>query len=187
MKTRILIFVLTLFCLRAHGKQSDFITYDSLVKSDYSDHVQSFNQLMGRVKIHSLLEFGLGHGTKFFLDHADTVTSVELLLPHQTEEWYNKYLQLYQDYDNWEPLLYRGSSALQKADAISGGELKDPSLTDGTYLLELKKLCNDLFSKKSYEVAFIDPGIHIRGDLVNELFDRVDIIVAHNTNSVVDA
>src|SRR6185436_4526858 len=57
---------------------------------------------------------------------------------------------------------------------------QDPIENDGTYLLEIKLLCDDLFRHKTYDVAFVDPGVAIRGSIVSELFGRVDIIVAHD-------
>ena len=60
---------------------------------------------------------------------------------------------------------------------------KDPSFYDATYILELKEICDELFAKKAFEVAFVAPEFHMRGDLVNELFGRTPIIVAHATNN----
>ncbi len=195
MKTKILIFVLCLFSLTAHSNPSDFLTDDYLINDDYTDHIENFKRLMGPIHIHSFLEFGLGYGTKFFLDHCDEVTSLEFVLPdpsiepcdrcarlYESDRWYNQCLQLFEEYANWHPLLCLSSPFIQEADIISHQKSQDPALIDASYLLELKYLCDELFSKKTYEMAFVDPGIHMRGDLVNELFGRVPIIVAHDTN-----
>ncbi len=60
----------------------------------------------------------------------------------------------------------------------------DPALYDANYLLELKALCNDTLKNQPCEVAVINSSMPLRGDLVNELFDRVPIIVAHETNKI---
>lgn len=168
----------SLFCIEVEE-----LTYDYLVQSPYTDHVQHFKKLFQQTKVNSFLEFGIGLGTKYFLDHCNEVTSYEIIMPDQTDEWFNLSCDLYKDhYDHWNPILKRGSDALHSANILSYRDRLDPSLHDATYLLDLKNYCDEIFAGKQYDVAFVDPGFHMRADLVNELFDRVPIIVAHDTN-----
>ncbi len=163
--------------------EAEDLTYEQLVDSSYTDHVQHFQKLFRYAKVRSLLEFGVGYGTKYFLDNCKEVTSCEILFPKQKADWFEQTKFLFRGYKNWTPLLKRVSKSFKSADKIARQEQKNPALQDAAYLTELKKICDDLFRKNSYDVAFVDPGFHMRGDLVNELFDRAAIIVAHDTNA----
>ncbi len=177
------LFLILLFaCAQLFSVQVSDLTYEKLVASGYTDHVQHFQKLFQHHKVRSFIEFGLGYGTKYFLDNCEQVTSVEILLPSQSRYWADHTISLLQGYTNWTPIVRNGSQNLQTANSLAAVEYKDPALYDSSYLLELKEICNELFRDKEYEVAFVDPGFHMRGDLVNELFDRVPIIVAHDTN-----
>lgn len=158
------------------------LTYEFLESSVYTDHVQHFKKLFSIVKVHSFLEFGVGYGTKYFLDHCDTVTSCEIILPDQTAHWFDHTREVYAQYKNWTPILKYGSPAMQNANVICYQKYQDPEHYQRDYLSELQGICNELFANKTFDVAFVDPGFHMRGDLVNELFHRVPIIAAHDTN-----
>ena len=49
-----------------------------------------------------LLEFGLGEGTEYLLDNAGEVTSVEISLGEFNRGWYNRCMEKYSGYKNWE-------------------------------------------------------------------------------------
>lgn len=157
-------------------------TYEDLASDPWTDHVQHFAKLFKIMKVHSFLEFGLGDGTKYFLDNCDKVTSAELLGSYRydsNKRWYDSCLRLYHSYSNWSPCLYKCSTAIDKAVALSCRDI-DPVSVDPAYLNDIKVICDDIFSKDTFDVAFVDAGITVRGDIVNELFNRVDIIVAHD-------
>ena len=181
-KKNFLVFVFVVFCIPLFSVSLNDINYTFLRNDPHTDHVQHFQKLFQRTQIHSFLEFGLGYGTKYFLDNCEEVTSCEIILPNQTTEWFDHSTDLFQEYSNWIPILKRGSPALQYANTLCLRDSKDPALYDATYLLELKEICDEIFKDKQFEVAFVDPGFHMRGDLINELFDRVPIIIAHDTN-----
>lgn len=163
--------------------KAEELTYEKLVESVYTDHVQHFQKLFAHMKVRSFIEFGVGYGTKYFLDHCQEVTSCEILFPKQKTDWFDESKLLFAKYKNWTPILKRGSKNFKIADKIARQERINPALKNASYLKELKQICNELFAKKSYDVAFVDPGFHMRGDLVRELFNRVPIIVAHDTNA----
>lgn len=158
------------------------INYDRLVSNPYTDHVQHLEKLFRHANVNSCLEFGLGYGTKYLLEQCGDVTSCEIILPEQATDWFDHTKDLLRGYQNWTPILKHGSSSLQHANVLCSQERKDPALYNAAYLLELKDVCDELFKNKQFDMAFVDPGFHMRGDLVNELFDRVPIIVAHDTN-----
>lgn len=158
------------------------IIYENLVQNPYFNSVPRIKQIFEKTHIKSFLEFGFGYGTKYLLDYSGEVTSYEIILPDQTDEWFKKPVILFRNYKNWTPILKHGSQALQKANILSGIHGKDPALEDATYLIELKDICDEIFANKQFDIVLIDPGFHMRGDLVNELFQRVPIIVVHDTN-----
>jgi hypothetical protein len=161
----------------------DEIDYQFLLYSNpVTDHVQHFKKLFEAANISSMIEFGVGYGTKYFLDNCGRVASCEIVLPNQSDQWFKDTVVLFQKYSNWTPILKYGSVAMQKANEISiQGQI--PALQDTIYLVEMKGLCNELFSSQEYELAFVDPGFHMRADLVTELFGRVPIIAAHDTST----
>jgi len=154
---------------------------DSLISNGSIDHVQHFKKLFENIKIKSFLEFGLGSGSEYFLDNCEEVTSCSITLQSQGLYWRER-TDLVHRYSNWTPILKYGGVALQQANLLCSRDFKDPALYDGAYLLELKDICDDLLKDKQFEVVFVNPDFHMRGDLVNELFDRVPVIVARDTN-----
>lgn len=158
------------------------ITYESMKDDPYTDHVRVFKQLFDRVEISSMVEFGLGVGTKFFLDNVDRVISIEMLCADQTDEWYNYCIELYKGYSNWSQNLFQGSSLITWANrAVIRGE--DPALVNPAYLLELEQAVS-IALVQPVELVFVDCDVHNRGDIVNLLFNKVDIIVAHDTKTL---
>ncbi|MES2122830.1 MAG: hypothetical protein V4492_08665 [Chlamydiota bacterium] len=161
-----------------------FVTHLN-ASASHIDHLGHFDALFRHHKVDALLEFGLGHGTKALLERCGHVTSVELLLSHQTREWADQTAELCRGYHNWNLVVQRAPPSFDSADRYSR-EWYDPSRFDSMYRLDLKRICDELFSQKNYDVGFVDPGFHFRGDVVKELFDRVPIIVAHDTSSAHD-
>lgn len=177
------ILLLMIWCKSAlFSVELDDIDYNFLVSNPWTDSAQHFRKLFHHAHIGSLLEFGIGYSTKYLLDHCEKVTTCEILLPGQTAYKFYHILDVLGEYPNWKPILKHGNFSMQKANLFSVDYRKDPALQDATYILEIKEICDDLFRDEQFEVAFVDPGFHMRGDLVNELFDRVPIIVAHDTN-----
>ncbi len=154
----------------------------SLASDPYTDYIVHFDKLFQLEKIDKMLEFGISDGTKYFLDRCQEVTSCEILLPGQSEDWVERGRKLLGCYDHWIPIIKHGSDHLKYAEMLSVVHQKDPALYNAAYLLEYKDICNELFKDQAFDVAFVDPRFHVRGDLINELFDRVPIIVAHDTN-----
>lgn len=157
-----------------------------LAASPWTDHVVHFAKLFQIQKIHSFLEFGVGEGTKYYLEHCDEVTSIELLDSSKINNilYYEKCLALFKPYSNWRPILYLCEPPLERASAIAEEWHIDPTTVNREYMKELHYVCDVLFENKSYDVAFVDAAISVRGSIVNALFNRVDIIAAHDTNAL---
>lgn len=60
----------------------------------------------------------------------------------------------------------------------------DAETTDPAYLTVISKFYDRVFKHRYFDLVFVDPGMHLRGDFVNGLFGRADIIAAHDTNAL---
>ncbi len=162
----------------------DLFTYEALAGSEWTDHVRAFRKLFEVEKVDAFLEFGVGLGTKFFLDQCSKVTSIELLVKDRYTyviPWYCDCLDLFRKYSSWSPSLHIFSQAVNDANNLAINNV-NPEIYRQDYLIEMNQFLDQVFKNGHYDVAFVDPGMHIRGDLVNALFGRVDIIAAHDTN-----
>lgn len=167
------------------------ITDDSLIHDPYTEHVEVFQCLFALTQVHSFLEFGMGRGTKYFLDHCDHVTSLEISIESRKDAidpWFFECIYAYRHYDNWKPLYYKASSVVDYYNLPSS--LKYWELTQNyapTYLKEyheeINAICQDILKDKKFDVIFVDPGIFTRVHLVNAVMGRADIIVAHDTEN----
>jgi hypothetical protein len=140
----------------------------------------------------------LGYSTKYFLDHCNKVISVEFVTPGCGPDWFKKTLTLYRDdYSNWIPIAfftghqtdvnwapykYFGSESVYKAASYQSATHKNYALIDDFYLKEMDAFISRLTQSHNIDVAFVDAGIYLRGDLVQLLFGKVPVILAHDTN-----
>lgn len=187
MKKKICTMFLNLFVIifsytNLHSVELEDLNDEYFSQSIWHSYIQDIDKIFKHTSIQSVLEFGLGYGTKYFLDRCQEVNSIEIILSDQSSEWYDDTLRLFKNYSNWKPQLIHGSQFLYEANLKSYRDCLDPALYDATYILELKDLCENLCKDKEYDLIFVDPGFHMRGDLVNELFDKTPIIVADDTN-----
>lgn len=176
------------------------ITYDWLVNAGtrfgYTDHIPHFKKLFNAFNVRTFFEFGVGFSTKYFLDCCDKVISVEFVTPGYGPEWLKSCLSLYQDYSNWVPIVYFtgyqedvkwapykyiGSDSVYTAASYQCATHKNYAVIDDFYLKELEAFISRLAKSNNIDVAFVDAGIYLRGDMVQLLFDKVPVIVAHDT------
>lgn len=152
----------------------------------FLDHRKPFERLFAGGPIQSVVEFGLGDGTQFFLERADRVKSVEVVSPRlgaAAKDWFLKCQEKYRTYANWESSFIICDDLLKTADIRALEQKIDPATVDGAYLSSLTKIVDDALGGQSFDLGFVDYGLHLRGDLVNALFGRVPVIVAHDTNT----
>ncbi len=200
---RIIMFKKAITCLffslsqmTAVYSSSDFITYEWLTdladKTSYTDHIPHWRCLFNTMKIRGFLECGCGYSTAYFMDHADKVISIEYITPGYGDKWYQECLTLFADRSNWIPMTYNAdfrSNSFSNACAYQCSTHQDYALIDPTYLKELDQHFKQLINtSKSYgypvDVAFVDPGVYVRGDLVKMLLaNKVPIVAAHDTIS----
>jgi len=144
------------------------------------DWVRYFDRLFQTVEIDNFLEFGLGVGTEFLCDHAKNVTSVELSTGDYNLEWTNQTKEQLKDYTNWTLHYVQIPDEIQKSnqDAINN----QYPLEDLSYLPVLENIVVPFMEEREYDVIFVDPGIHNRGDIVNFAFGHAPIIAAHDSD-----
>jgi hypothetical protein len=165
------------------------ITYDWLVGYAVNDHdtahVAIFKKIFETTKIKTVLEYGLGFSTKFLLDNCNKVISVDVITYGYGPNVMMKFIELYKEYSNWIPIAYisgetgyvnswapykhLGSEALYRATSYQNLHHKSYAKIDDFYITEFN--------------AFVGHATKIRGDVVQILFDKVPIIVAHNTQA----
>jgi len=158
-----------------------------------NDHIEPHRDLFKRINHKSVIEFGLGVGTQFFLDNCEFVTSVELFtkdkelaakLHISNETWMGKFKEKFAEYE-WEVIGHECSQEIIDAelDVTGYGKVqREGNPTSDAYKKEIHELVDKVL-KKHYDYAFVDAGSHLRGDIINELFDKVDVIGAHDTNN----
>jgi hypothetical protein len=182
--------------------KADDITYEWLISEAVPDHetqhILLFKKLFSLTKIKTLLEFGLGYPTKYFLDRCNKVISVDIITHGYGPAVMQKFLRIYADYSNWIPIAFfsgylgceynwapykhLGSESVYKATSYQHAYHKDYSKLDSFYLVELENFINSLLKYNRVEAVFIGHAIFLRGDLVHLLFDKVPLIIAHNSD-----
>jgi len=156
------------------------ITYDKLVVHPGTDHVQHFKKLFSQKRFKNVLEFGMGYGTKYLIDNCDKITSIEFVLTKEHLEWFKICENLYKNYNSWEIKKLETPQSLIDADF-------EARRKDGhevfSYLKDLKRIVYENVSNNTYDLIFVDTGFHPRADIINLLFGRTKVIVAHDTNA----
>jgi len=161
-----------------------------------SDFLPHFRTVFQEIKVRTLLQFGVGYETKYFLDHATKVISLEFVNPGYGSNWIRKFMDLYRDFSNWVPIVYfssyqgdvswapfkyLGSEHLYKAAAYQCSTHKDYGANDPFYKVELEAFLASLAKYNHIDAAFVSPPIYLRGDFVQALFGKVPLIIAHDT------
>lgn len=205
LKNMFFISVLLLFASNGYAfattwiTNADQITEDWLVttgiKTGYTEHVRHFKRLFSKVKVRSFLEFGVGFSTKYFIDHSEKVISIEFVTPGSGPEWLKYCIDLYHNYKTWVPIAYfagkgldtdwasnkyMGAESVYNAAAYQPVHYKSYALIDRSFLDDLDTFINQQVVNNDVDVAFVDCGVCLRGDLVQLLFNKVPIIVAHD-------
>jgi len=173
------------------------ITYTTFNRENTIDHFHDHQDIIKQYNINSVIEFGVGEGTNVFLENCTgKVTSVELytadynlaeFLKISTDEWVDYSINQFKNYNNWSAVKYQVQSYVIDAEYdVTGkgnrGVVRGGSPSNTNYITELSNLIETL-NVSEYDMAFVDAGIHLRGDIVNLLFDKVNIITAHDFNT----
>ncbi|HSX13105.1 MAG TPA: hypothetical protein VLE96_01615, partial [Chlamydiales bacterium] len=164
--------------------------------SGCADYIPFFKKLFERLKVRTFLEFGIGYRTKYFLDHTSKVISVEFITNGHNPKQMREYVNLYRNITNWTPIAffsgyegdmswapykYMGSENVYKADSYQCANHRSYASINGFYKDELNSFISNLFKAYKATVSFVQPPIYLRGDLVQLLFDKSQIIIAQHT------
>ena len=145
-------------------------------------YIPSFIKLYAKYPINRVLEFGEGDGTRFLLDNSDFVCSVEAIAYPYHKEWLYKCASMYKNEivnRNWMQLSFTCSEELIKIDQMCQKGIQSEF---SSYSGELQLILDRALSYGPFDLAFVDYGIHLRADMVNMLFNKINIIAAHDTN-----
>jgi len=197
-----LVLLFLLPCAFALGEvDPEEIDYEWLIESGScpgaSDYLPHFKTLFEEVKVRTFLQFGVGYETKYFLDHATKVISLEFVNPGYGPDWVRRFLELFRDSSNWIPIVYfssyqgdvswapfkyLGSEHLYKAAAYQCSTHKDYGENDPFYRVELDAFLGSLAKYNQIDAAFVSPPIYLRGAFIQCLFGKVPLILAHDTS-----
>lgn len=173
---------------------------DSLLHDRYTDHVRVFKEIFASRQIRGVLEFGLGSSTRFFLNRAEKVISVEFITKSKGPDFLNHCLKLYNNRPNWFPIaylsgctkstylidqfpcirLFQGSTRVYEANVLLSNDPNRALLGDRTYYKDLEGFTKKIISQNQIDLAFVDSALNLRGELVESLFNKAAIIVAHD-------
>lgn len=186
-------------------QQADDITYEWLEESSRgggeSDHIAHFKKIFSLYKTKAFLQMGATDATKYFLDTCRKVISVEFVTHGCGPDNIRKYMHLYREFSNWIPLIYftgfkgdtdwaqykyLGSDSVYKAVSYQDLTCKNYALIDDFYLHELEYFLKNVVRYNNANIAFVDGSLYLRGDLVQILFNKVPLIIAHDTKSRAD-
>ncbi len=204
MKNTILLFVLLFSHIYASPEKPSDITYEWLIDAEDGDGGSSYvvylNEVFQKTKVRACLEFGVGYGTKMLLDNCNKVLSVEVVTHGYGPGRIKQFISFYRDYSNWIPISYfsgyygdmswapykyTGSDAVYKACSYQCATACDYSLIDPFYQKELGEFIGNIVKYNKVDMALVHPILFLRGDLVQLLFDKVPIIIAHNTELLI--
>ncbi len=189
---------LALFCAEISAMNVEDITEEWLIsqgaETRYTDHIAHFKRLFSQVHVKTFLEFGLGFSTKYFIDNSEKVISVEFVTPGIGPGWLQYCMDLYHGCPTWTPIAYfsgkgidtnwtphkyMGVESVHHAATYQPVHYKSYASIDSSFLDDLECFVQQF---DAVDVAFVDAGVCLRGDLVQVLFDKAPIIVAHDVD-----
>ena len=142
-----------------------------------------FERLLALQPINRMLELGVGAGTRFLLERCKHVVSLELVYPPNPWPWDKNCINEYRKWPNWTYDEHRCGDEVIKASESAGGG-KYPENNSG-YVGELEAIAAKALSYGPLDMIFVDPCVYLRGEMVNVLFGKADIIAAHDTDDKV--
>ncbi len=194
-----LLLIATLFCnsTKAEDIADDFFINIGEITEDYN-HIPFFEKICETIKVRTLLEFGVGYSTPYFLGACTKVISVEFIYSPWETDWIKECLDLFRGRSNWVPVVYfshftgdfswapykyHGSDALYKAHFYQTLTGQSFSVIDRSYQDELRFFLSNLTKYNTIDVAFVDFGVTLRADVVQLLFEKIPVILANCTKN----
>ena len=139
-----------------------------------------FERLLALQPVNRVLEIGVGTGTRFLLDRCKSVVSMELIYPPNPWPWDKNCVNEYKKRPNWTYDEHQCGEEVIKA-SESAGRGKYPE-SNSKYVGELEAIAAKTLAYGPLDMIFVDPCVYLRGEMVNAMFGKADIIAAHDTD-----
>lgn len=193
-----LLFITTLFCNSAQRLSAHDFLIETREAVGYYDHTPVFEKIFETLKVRTLLEVGLGYSTKYFLEACTKVISVEFVFATWDADWMKTCLSLYRGHSNWVPVVYfsdfdgdfswapykyHGSDELHMAYSYFLATGQSYAAIDRCYQNEMRFFLSKLTKYNTIDVAVVDSRMVFRADVVQDLFEKIPVILAHNTRT----
>lgn len=125
-----------------------------------NDYKYLFDKVFTLFRPHTILEFGLGEGSKYLHKNCDKLYSFEITVREEQKGW--------ADY--------------VKSFNLPNHDVREIYFGD-TYTEELERELQSIISEAKPDFVFVDSGCHARGEIVELCFrNDIFIITAHDTN-----
>lgn len=143
--------------------------------TDWCKHIDNIPNLNDK----SIIELGLGLGTKLLLERFKEVYSFEVA---KTNEWYIKSIEDYKNYTNWKYqffLMNEFGLDLTDIELLNSGGISRNIEPMKKYFQALETFL-PIIAKM--DVALVDQGFHFRGEAVNYFLEKqIPVVIAHDT------
>lgn len=157
------------------------LKFKKLAEDPWTDHIFYLAPFLELTSTSKVIEFGLGKGSEVFIDFCQHVQSIELVVEKDNLNWVEYCENKFAGASNWKSKKIICDELLLKAHSIAWRS-HNPIEYLESYPLHLEKMINSLFFDVKCDLIFIDCGFAPRADILNKLFYRAPILVAHDTN-----
>ena len=138
----------------------------------------------------SILEFGIGAGTKALVDNFEEVFSLEIL---NDREWFDKTVDQLKEYKNYAakyihaPELFSAHEEFAKAAQQNYRGNNFQGERPAKLLLEILEESKSSIDYGKYDGFFVDAGVYLRGEIVNFVLQyKPRFVLVHDTNGFDD-
>lgn len=145
-------------------------------------HSSVFKIIFEKIPISNFLHFGLSDDILFFLKNSDQVTTVCFDKDSSDHNNFFSYKKKLKDFPNWRGFLFEYSEKDIDSLQLETTNINQTSSGSNSSLHHLKTLIRNFVALRDYDCAFVDSTIFLSGEIVNELFGKVRIIIANDTN-----
>lgn len=155
----------------------------------YTDWIPVLEILQDKKQL-SILEFGIGAGTKALVNNFEKVFSLEIL---NDREWFDKTVEQLKDYKNYRaeyidaPELFAAHTEFTKSAKPTPRGNNFQSERPAKLLLEILENSKSLVNYGEYDGFFVDAGVYLRGEIVNFVLQfKPKFVLVHDTNGFDD-
>jgi hypothetical protein len=154
----------------------------------YTDHIPTWNALATTHEFSkmSVLEYGCGAGTRHLCSLFQKCHSVELYHPSfLTRKWFDELTVQLHDVPNWDGRAVEVVSDICEIEnEIRNLHVYKERPYDANISAILSQIVEEDIRKYKPNVIFIDPGIHLRGEIGKLIMDNhwADMVVVHDYN-----